>query len=741
VAKLTWLESGKKVTPKKIKAFEEKYGITLPPSYSAFLVEQNGGRPRPAGFRWRRQDGAMIPEGIGHLSGLSALNEAAERASQELRSSRPSKDTEHIDYLPIGYMQHGTLCIRIAPPDAGAIYISTDLGVRPSAHHQRAFDSIDALLAGLDPVVTEWSLSNRPQRTEWPGKRNEERPPHRRDDEAPRFEMPKRGPTRLTPWGQFFDSGPEITSRKASAAARRLGCTLPKAYRDFLAISNGGQPRRNEYVIDDDHGSIVSEVFYLYGVDADRPYRDLESWDAALRRRLPPGWLAIGCTAWEDQIVICVEGERAGEVCEWDAFAGERQPLFSLTSIAPGLESFLEQLRLPSGVKDVADPPKKQKLTPSKGGYLESLWALNPRIRGAGTPRRFRRPPIIWEVLAAPVTMDDVQAFNRAFSMELHPDHAALLCRRNGGYPLRQCFRWKRVDGEIVLSTFDSITPLGLPPESTERHPTIQFHVTHFPHLMCDGYVPLGSADQDSELFVKLTKPQRGAVYIADDAIHAPEVLCQFVAKSIPAFFAMLIDDPGDEAWQANPPDLDYDDVLEGIPPKKRTEPMLPRRSGGREVKTPWGRFVDVGPDVTVQKIAGAGVGGTPDYREFIKVCNGGRPVDRRYFSVPGAPPHRCLAEVHYLYGIDAEAEYRDVKSWNRALRRLLPYDWLAIGRTTDGDQIVLRTDMFSMGFGRICLWDAKSRSRMGSEVMTDLALSFDAFMAMLRTGKSVAPP
>jgi hypothetical protein len=350
---IPWEQEGPSLTKSDIRDFEQATGVRLHADHATFLMRQNGGCPSPSHFAWSTSNGSIDWTWIDDVLCIAVPTGAGRSVAQSLQSElgMPSYVLSK-EYVPFAVGGGGgdLVVVTIAGRDAGALYIAADgRGSGGPLRLERIAGSIDEFLESLqdDPGDEAYDRCESSD-SSWPGVPEVPVPPHRLAGCAPEFIKPQRERVADSDWGRFSDVGPPLSTQRVTAACRRLGCSLPVELRRFLTQCNGGRPERDVLplpVETEPTGQPVCLLSYLYGLDPTADYRDLEAWDRTLRKRLPKGWLAVGCTVEEDQLVICVQGKRLGEVCHWDAFSASRAMSKCLTHVAPSFNAFLGMLR------------------------------------------------------------------------------------------------------------------------------------------------------------------------------------------------------------------------------------------------------------------------------------------------------------------------------------------------------------------------------------------------------------
>lgn len=141
-ANLNITEHGPKISSSELLDIETRLGHTLPTEYRLFLLLCNGGVPVPCGFQLKHSSGPYTEDAVEVLYGLSSAPDGLWPVFENfVKQGLPN------EYLIIGRIVGGLpLCIKLAGPDTGSIYLwNWERGY--------AFEVIDygfdAFLAGL----------------------------------------------------------------------------------------------------------------------------------------------------------------------------------------------------------------------------------------------------------------------------------------------------------------------------------------------------------------------------------------------------------------------------------------------------------------------------------------------------------------------------------------------------------------------------------------------------------------
>jgi len=113
---VTFLDSSLPLSEEAIVAVEKRVGVPLPTEYRTFLLRQNGGRPKPADFRFGSRGESTVQELYAVNNSKSGLL-AVHRDFHGLIPRMPK------DILAIGCDPGGNqLCIATSGANAGSIY-------------------------------------------------------------------------------------------------------------------------------------------------------------------------------------------------------------------------------------------------------------------------------------------------------------------------------------------------------------------------------------------------------------------------------------------------------------------------------------------------------------------------------------------------------------------------------------------------------------------------------------------
>jgi hypothetical protein len=131
MSKISFTFAGPKLDQKRIEAFESQLGTQLPDEYRQFLLEQNGGIPKPAFFSC---DGRDSLDWVDYFCSLGEqLLQASEKSASNSLASAAKRDGAYVpsDALIIGY------CCR---DDLLLIFVR---GRRRGQVHLKAIDEVE----------------------------------------------------------------------------------------------------------------------------------------------------------------------------------------------------------------------------------------------------------------------------------------------------------------------------------------------------------------------------------------------------------------------------------------------------------------------------------------------------------------------------------------------------------------------------------------------------------------------
>jgi SMI1-KNR4 cell-wall len=123
------------------------------------------------------------------------------------------------------------------------------------------------------------------------------------------------------------------TPKAVESFERRFGLALPKAYREFLVMANGGRPERDLVTVPGCVGSPYARIHFFFGIGHPMECYDL-AWNFEQASDLPSGLLPIATTEGADMLCLTP----SGSVVFWDGYDNAVFP------IAESFEGFLEQL-------------------------------------------------------------------------------------------------------------------------------------------------------------------------------------------------------------------------------------------------------------------------------------------------------------------------------------------------------------------------------------------------------------
>ncbi len=132
---------------------------------------------------------------------------------------------------------------------------------------------------------------------------------------------------------------PLPTEEQVAELERRIGCTLPADYRQFILNYNGGYFREPEIEPTVD-ACPVDLLTYLHGIGAAHPEAELATkyQMSIFEENDPPEIVPIGETPMGSLILLIVHEDGYGEICFKEAFG-------DFYFLADGIEEFFSLLR------------------------------------------------------------------------------------------------------------------------------------------------------------------------------------------------------------------------------------------------------------------------------------------------------------------------------------------------------------------------------------------------------------
>ena len=123
-------------------------------------------------------------------------------------------------------------------------------------------------------------------------------------------------------------------------------CKFPKAYREFLLKTNGGNPIKKYFL--KKSTKELGEIRYFLGVSPERD-KGLLEYKKVFSGRIPVNTLAIGSNSGGNLILLSVSGPDHGKIYYWDhnweADDGQTPDYSNLTLIADSFEEFINGLK------------------------------------------------------------------------------------------------------------------------------------------------------------------------------------------------------------------------------------------------------------------------------------------------------------------------------------------------------------------------------------------------------------
>jgi cell wall assembly regulator SMI1 len=113
-------ESLAPLSEEKLCEVENRMGFRLPTAYRSFLLKYNGGKPKPAGFRFDKETDRYNDSEINFFYGIQ---ENAEYHINFERNCRMSEGRMPSNIIPIASDPFGNrICISISGEDCGHVY-------------------------------------------------------------------------------------------------------------------------------------------------------------------------------------------------------------------------------------------------------------------------------------------------------------------------------------------------------------------------------------------------------------------------------------------------------------------------------------------------------------------------------------------------------------------------------------------------------------------------------------------
>lgn len=115
----TIIRSGPPLSSEQLDEVEQRMGSAIPPVYREFLLQNNGGRPVPNAFLYRRSDGTTAGEG-----GVNTFLGIGDAESTDIEWHRSMyEDRIPSNFFPIADDPGGNLiCLSTSGDDVGAVY-------------------------------------------------------------------------------------------------------------------------------------------------------------------------------------------------------------------------------------------------------------------------------------------------------------------------------------------------------------------------------------------------------------------------------------------------------------------------------------------------------------------------------------------------------------------------------------------------------------------------------------------
>jgi hypothetical protein len=113
-----------------------------------------------------------------------------------------------------------------------------------------------------------------------------------------------------------IEAGPAISRHDVEVFERSYGVDLPDAYREFLALRNGGRPERDLVAVPGCSANPVARIHFFFGIGYPLECYDI-LWNIDVYGdRIPKGHIPIATTEGSD--MICLSPSE--EVVYWDGY-------------------------------------------------------------------------------------------------------------------------------------------------------------------------------------------------------------------------------------------------------------------------------------------------------------------------------------------------------------------------------------------------------------------------------------
>lgn len=144
----------------------------------------------------------------------------------------------------------------------------------------------------------------------------------------------------------FSQCGPKVDAADLDEFEAETSIVLPRSYRKFLTMWNGGSPHPDIFPIYDFPLNPRGRIQILYSLHSQHNYSDLYQNFKIYQRRLPRGNLPIGNTDTGDVISITILGGIDGAAMLWDHESENINPNYdNMYFIASNFEEFLNSIR------------------------------------------------------------------------------------------------------------------------------------------------------------------------------------------------------------------------------------------------------------------------------------------------------------------------------------------------------------------------------------------------------------
>ena len=141
------------------------------------------------------------------------------------------------------------------------------------------------------------------------------------------------------------ECGPPIFEADVVRLERRIECTLPTRYREFLLRHNGGRPSLEIFPIDGLENNSFDGIQVFFSIKSEIESCDLYWNLEVMDGRLPANLFAIACTDCGDLICLSLFGDDEGSVFFWDIHQEQEFPTYdNVYFIASSFDEFIDRL-------------------------------------------------------------------------------------------------------------------------------------------------------------------------------------------------------------------------------------------------------------------------------------------------------------------------------------------------------------------------------------------------------------